>query len=113
MRIERKDDWYTIGNAIADFSAHTMTQLIELGKQNALDNLIHNLYHTIDNLHKTDKTTKNSLSKHLEKAKEFLQSKENYYYQEVMNHLYEFIDEVNRMESDDTLTPDNANLLRP
>jgi NTE family protein len=113
MRIERKDDWYTIGNAIADFSAHTMTQLLELGKQDALDNLIHNLCHTIDNLDKTDKTTKNRLSKHLEKAKEFLQNKENYYYQEVMNHLYDFIDEVNRMESDGNLTPNNANLLRP
>ena len=57
--------------------------------------------------------TKNSLHKHLEKANELLQRKENDYYQEVMNRLYEFADEVNRMESEGELTQNNANLLRP
>ena len=113
MRIERKDDLYSMGNAISDFSPHTLNQLLEQGKQDALDNLIHNLCHTIDRLYKTDNTTKNSLSKHLEKSKELLQSKENYSYPAIMNHLYDFIDEVNRMESDGHLTPNNANLLRP
>jgi predicted acylesterase/phospholipase RssA len=114
MRIERKDDLYTIGYAIADFSARSMNQLLELGKRDAFDNLIHSLCHTIENLkEETDSSTKNILSKHLEKAKESLQSKENDYYQEVMNHLYGFIDEVNRMESDKKLTEQNANLLRP
>jgi len=49
----------------------------------------------------------------LEKANELLQRKENDYYQEVMNRLYEFADEVNRMESEGELTQNNANLLRP
>jgi hypothetical protein len=30
-----------------------------------------------------------------------------------MNHLYDFADDVNRMESDGELSHDNANLLRP
>jgi hypothetical protein len=91
-----------------------MNQLLELGKRDALDNLIHSLYHTIENLDElTDERTKNILSKHLEKAKESLQNKESNYYQEVTNHLYTFRDEVNKMESDNKLTQQNANLLRP
>jgi NTE family protein len=114
MRIERKDDLYTMGYSMADFSAQSMNQLLELGKRDALDNLIHSLYHTIENLDElTDERTKNILSKHLEKAKESLQNKESDYYQEVTNHLYTFIDEVNKMESDNKLTQQNANLLRP
>ena len=50
MRIERKDDLYTIGYSLADFSARSMNQLLELGIRDALDNLIHSLYNTIENL---------------------------------------------------------------
>ena len=96
-----------------------MNQLLELGKRDALDKLIRSLCHTIDRFY-DDKTlpkvlyeTKKSLHKHLEKAKELLQRKENDYYQEVMNHLYDFIDEVNKMESHGQLSQNNANLLRP
>ena len=114
MRIERKDDLYTMGYSMADFSAQSMNQLWERGKRDALDNLIHSLYHTIENLDElTDERTKNILSKHLEKAKESLQNKENDYYQEVTNHLYAFIDEVNKMESENKLTAQHANLFRP
>jgi NTE family protein len=114
MRIERKDDLYTMGYSMADFSAQSMNRLFELGKSDALDNLINSLYHTIENLDKkTDENTKKILNKHLEKAKESLQNKENDYYQEVMNHLYGFIEEVSRMELDNKLTEQNANLLRP
>lgn len=115
MRIERKDDLHTMSYSMADFSARSMNQLLELGKHDALDNLIHSLYHTIENLEdeSTDKNTKNILSKHLEKAKESLQNKENYEYTQVMNHLYAFMEEVNRMESDKKLNQMNANLLRP
>ena len=60
-----------------------------------------------------DEGPKNILSKHLEKAKESLQNKENDFYQEVMNHLYEFVNEVNKMELDNKLSEQNANLFRP
>lgn len=130
MRIERKDDLYTMGYALADFSARSMDQLLELGKYDALDKLVHSLLHTIDNLDKAtlseveeredkdeDKNvssdTKNSLREHLEKARELLQSKENYSYDEVINHLYVFVDEVNRRESNHQLSRSRANLLRP
>ena len=114
MRIERKDDLYTMGYSMADFSAQSMNQLLELGKRDALDNLIHSLYHTIENLDELiDEITKNILSKHLEKAKESLQKKENDFYQEVMNHLYEFVNEVNKMELDNKLSEQDANLFRP
>jgi len=70
IRIERKDDLYTIGYSIADFSARSMNQLLDLGKRDTLDNLIHSLCHTIENLNKeTDESTKNILRNHLEKAK--------------------------------------------
>jgi predicted acylesterase/phospholipase RssA len=122
MRIERKDDLYTMGYAMEDFSARSMNQLLELGKHDALDKLIHSLCNMIEIIFYDDKTppqvsdknkTKNSLHKHLEKANELLQRKENDYYQEIMNHLYDFADEVNRMELDGELSQDNANLLRP
>jgi hypothetical protein len=123
MRIERKDDLYRMGYAMKDFSASSMNQLLELGKHDTLDKLIRTLCHVIDNLHEIifddDKTlqvsyrTKNSLRKYLEKAKELLERKENDYYQGIMNQLYDFIDEVNKMESDGLLSQNKANLLRP
>ena len=124
MRIERKDDLYRMGYAMEDFSARSMDQLFELGKHDALDKLIRSLCHVIDNLHEMifddDKTlpqvsdkTKNSLHKHLEEANELLQRKENNYYQETMIYLYDFVEEVNKMESDGQLSKNKANLLRP
>jgi 23S rRNA C2498 (ribose-2'-O)-methylase RlmM len=129
MRIERKDDLYTMGYAMEDFSARSMNQLLELGKYDALEKLIHSLLHTIHILDKltlaeqdededkkasiVSSETKNSLRERLEKARELLQSKENYSYQEVMNHLYDFADEVNRRESNHQLSRSKANLLRP
>ena len=131
MRIERKDDLYTMGYAMADFSARSVNQLLELGKYDALDKLIRNLTHIVDNLDRrtlaeeeededgdkkisaiTSETT-NSLRGHLEKASELLRSKENYIYQEVINHLYDFADEVNKRESNHQLSHSKANLLRP
>ena len=131
MRIERKDDLYTMGYAMADFSARSVNHLLELGKYDALDKLIRNLTHIVDNLDRrtlaeeeedeegdkkmsaiTSETT-NSLRRHLEKASELLQSKENYTYQEVINHLYDFADEVNKRESNHQLSHSKADLLRP
>jgi hypothetical protein len=55
-----------------------------------------------------------SLRGHLEKAaSELLRSKENYIYQEVINHLYDFADEVNKRESNHQLSHSKADLLRP
>ena len=130
MRIERKDDLYTMGYAMEDFSARSMNQLLELGKYDALEKLIHSLLHTIHNLDKptlaqqdededkkisgVSSETKNSLREHLERAMELLRSKENYSYQEVMNYLYDFADEVNNRESTHQLrSRSKANLLRP
>jgi NTE family protein len=124
MRIERKDDLYRMGYAMEDFSASSMNLLLELGKHDALDKLIRTLSHTIDNLHEIifddDRTlpqvsdkTKNILHKDLEKAKELLDRKENDYYQQVVNRLYDFIDKVNTAESDGQLSHNKANLLRP
>jgi NTE family protein len=122
MRIERKDDLYSMGYAMEDFSARSMNQLLELGKQDALDKLIRSLGHTVDNVQ--DKMfdededdipgeIKNSLHKHLEKAMNLLQRKEHNYYDEVINHLYNFTAEVDKMESEGRLSQFNANLLRP
>jgi NTE family protein len=129
MRIERKDDLYTMGYAMEDFSARSMNQLLDLGKYDALEKLIRSLLHTIHNLDEptlaqqdededkkisgVSSETKNSLRERLEKAMELLRSKENYSYQEVMNYLYDFADEVNRRESNHQLSHSKANLLRP
>jgi NTE family protein len=125
MRIERKDDLYSIGYAMEDFSARTMNQLIELGKHDALDKLIRSIMNVIDNLldripdedEKASKKfghAKNSLRKHLERAMDLLQKgKYNYYYEGVINHLYDFAAEVDRMESDGRLSSEQANLFRP
>ena len=50
MRIERKDDLYSVGYAMEDFSARTMNQLLELGKHDTLDKLIRSLRQVVDNL---------------------------------------------------------------
>jgi NTE family protein len=113
MRIERKDDLYSMGYAMEDFSARSMNQLLELGKHDALDKLIRSLRRMIDTLPEDANEAKNSLPKHLEKAMDLLQSKENYYYDGVINHLYNFTDEVAKMESEGRLSQSEANLLRP
>lgn len=124
MRIERKDDLYSMGYAMEDFSAHSMNQLLELGKQDALDKLIRSMCRMVDNLQEKmfDEAntmpevideTKKSLHKHLEKAMNLLQRKENDYYDGVINHLFNFADEVNKMESESRLSHNKANLLRP
>lgn len=41
------------------------------------------------------------------------QRKENDYYDGIINHLYNFADEVNKMESESRLSHNKANLLRP
>src|SRR5919108_541572 len=125
MRIERKDELYNVSYVMADFSPGTMRQLLEQGKYDTLDKLIRTLLHTMDNLDKSrsedDKSdckpalpdTKNILYTYLNKAREHLLIKENDCYEKVMGHLNEFVDEVNRMESDGRLDPCKANLLRP
>ena len=124
MRIERKDDLYSIGYAMEDFSARTMNQLLELGKHDTLDKLIRSLFNVIDYLleripDENDKPsgvsedTKNSLRMHLEKAMDLLQRKRDDYYDGVINHLYNFAAEVDKMESEGRLSRKKANLLRP
>jgi NTE family protein len=106
MRIERKDDTYAVGLAMADFSAHTVRRLLAFGKYDTLDKLISTLSLTLQNsddegLKKVSSETKNRLRDHLYKAREALGSKANdyYSYDEVMKHLYDFVDEVNMMET--------------
>ena len=112
MRIERKDDTYAVGLAMADFSAHTISQLMTFGKYDALDKLIHSLCYTLQNMDELPKEMKDSLDGHLVQALGALGSNQNNYsYDEVMKYLYEFVDEVNIMES--KIGKDRANLLRP
>ena len=133
MRIEREDDLYTMGYAMEDFSARSMNQLLDLGKYDALEKLIRSLLHIIDTLDDSrsaekrrdvDKKTptlaselSNSLRAHLEKAlSKVVQGKKNHNYssyEEIMSHLYDFADEVNKKESNHQLGSAEANLLRP
>ena len=123
MRIERKDDLYSMGYAMADFSARSMNQLLELGKRDTLDKLIRSLRRVIDNLQETifedDKPprisdeTKNSLRNHLDKAMNLLLREEYGYYDGIINHLYNFAAEVDKMELEGRLSHNKANLLRP
>ena len=106
MRIERKDDTYAVGLSLADFSAHTIRQLMAFGKYDALDKLIKTLSFTLQNpndkgLKKVPSETKNRLLHHLEDAGEALgrETNNHYSYDEVMKHLYNFVDEVNIMET--------------
>jgi hypothetical protein len=101
MRIERKDDTYAVGLAMADFSAHTIRQLMASGKWDALDKLINTLSSTLENLEeKVPSDMRNSLHKHLKEARDSLGGKMNdhYSYDKVMKHLYDFVDEANMME---------------
>ena len=125
MRIERKDDLYSIDYVMEDFSSSNMNQLLELGKHDTLYKLIRTLCHVVDNLQEAifddNKTlppvsdkTKSKLRSHLEQAMKLLEKNKHNYYQEVMNHhLYSFIDEVNQLEVDGQLNRNQANLLRP
>ena len=104
MRIECKDDLYSTGYAMEDFSASSMNQLLELGKHDALDKLIRTLYHVVDNLqevpddnkksHQVSDETKSKLHSHLEQAMKLFEKNDHNYYQGVMSHLYGFIDEA-------------------
>jgi NTE family protein len=105
MRIERKDDTYAVGLAMADFSAHTIRQLMAFGKYDALDKLLNTLSSTLENLgdhglKKVPSDTRKSLHDHLKEARIALGSKVNdyYSYDEVMKHLNYFVDEVNMIE---------------
>ena len=102
MRIERKDDTYAVGLAMADFSAHTIRQLMASGKWDALDKLINTLSSTLENLEeKVPSDMRKSLHKHLKEARDSLGGKMNdhYSYDKVMKHLYDFVDEANMMET--------------
>src|SRR5829696_5300748 len=122
IRIERKDDTYAVGLAMADFSAHTIKQLMAFGKYDALDKLIDTLSSTLQNLEEDNGLKKvpsdrtKSLHDHLKEARIALGSKANDYYpyDEVMKHLNDFVDEVNMIET--TFGKDNkevVDLLRP
>ena len=99
-----------------------MNQLLELGKQDTLDKLIHSLDRMVDNLQErmfeddklpgVSNETKNILRNHLEKARNHLE-KEYDYYDGVINHPYNFAAEVDKMESEGRLSHNKANLLRP
>ncbi len=106
MRIERKDDTFAVGLAMADFSAHTISQLLASGRFDALDKLINTLTFTVQNLkekelEKVPTEVKDRLYNHLREARNLLGSEadDQYNYKEVMNHLYDFVDEVNTMEN--------------
>jgi NTE family protein len=120
MRIERKDDTYAVGLSLADFSAHTIRQLMAFGKYDALDKLIKTLSFTLQNLNnkelkKVPSETKNRLHHHLEDAGEALgpETNNHYSYDEVMKHLYNFVDEVNIMETNFDIEHGVVDLLRP
>jgi len=106
MRIERKDDTYAVGLSLADFSAHTIKQLMAFGKYAALDKLINTLSSTLQNLEddglkKVPSDIRKSIHDHLKDAREALGGEVNdyYSYDEVMKHLNNFVDEVNMMET--------------
>jgi len=109
MRIERKDDTYGVGLAMADFSAKSIRQLMAFGKYDALDKLINTLSSTLENLQnsKDDGTkkvlhaTKDRLDTHLNEASKELGEKTNdyYSYENVMRNLYAFVDELNMIEA--------------
>jgi hypothetical protein len=112
MRIERKDDLYSIGYAMEDFSIRTINQLLTVGKYDTLDKLIHSLSHTVKSLQKVSQDTKESLLHHLDDASKALGSNNTSFpYDEVMNNLYGFIDQIKTIES--TLGKDQVALLRP
>ena len=122
MRVERKDDRYAVGLAMADFSAQTIRQLLAFGKYDALDKLINTLSLTLQNLNddelkKVPSEIKDRLHDDLYKARKALGSKANNYYSydEVMKFLYDFVDGVNMMEINFGREIDNGalNLLRP
>ncbi len=76
------------------------------GKYDALDKLIKTLSFTLekleqDGLKKVPSETMNRLYKHLKDAKDTLgrNPRDIYLYDEVMEHLYNFVDEVNLMEA--------------
>jgi hypothetical protein len=108
MRIERKDDTYAVGLALADFSGRTISQLLAFGKYDALRKLIDTLSFTLQNL-KVDESKKvpreikeDRLTHHLEEARLALDRSDpndRYYYDKVMDHLKNFVDEVNMMET--------------
>ena len=82
------------------------------GKYDALDKIIHSLSYTVQNLDKLPKEMKDILYGHLVQASVALGSdKNNYSYEEVMKHLYDFVDEVNTIES--KLGKDQVDLLSP
>ena len=106
IRIERKDDTYAVGLGMADFSGHTIRQLMAFGKYDALDKLINTLSLTLQNLEddrlkKVPSDRRKSLHDHLKEARIALGSKANDYYpyDEVMKHLNDFVDEVNMIET--------------
>ena len=84
-------------------------------ENDALDKLIHSLSYTVQNLDKLPKEMKDSLQGHLVQASNALGSNQNNYsYEEVMEHLYDFVDEVNTIESELGKDQDDLlNLLRP
>jgi hypothetical protein len=107
---------------MADFSAHTIRQLMAFGKYDALDKLINTLSSTLQNLEdyglkKVPSDTRKSLHDHLKEARIALGSKANdyYSYDEVMKHLYDFADEVNLMETKfrNDIKDGIVDLLRP
>ncbi len=122
MRIERKDDRYAVGLAMADFSAHTIQQLMAFGKYDAIDKLINTLLFTLQTLDnkeliKVSSEVKSRLRDHLREARNALGSKTNdyYSYDEVMKNLYDFADEVNMMEAKfrNDIKDGVVDLLRP
>jgi len=91
---------------MADFSGHTIRQLMAFGKYDALDKLINTLSLTLQNLEddrlkKVPSDIRKSLHDHLKEARIALGSKANDYYpyDEVMKHLNDFVDEVNMIET--------------
>jgi NTE family protein len=125
MRIERKDDTYAVGLALADFSGRTIRQLLVFGRFDALDKLIDTLSFTLqhledDELKEVPREIKARLRDHLCKAREVLDAlgnKANYYsYDSVMKYLHNFVDEVNMMETKyakDSKEKEVIDLLRP
>jgi hypothetical protein len=101
---------------MADFSAHTIRQLMAFGKWDALDKLINTLSSTLKNLEeKVPNDMRKNLHKHLKEARDVLGSKTNDYYSyvKVMKHLYDFVDEANMMETKFGIDSEVVDLLRP
>jgi NTE family protein len=112
LRIERTDDLHSISNKWADWSAMTISKLLDEGKRDALTKLINRLVDLVNNL---SSDVRNRLIVHLTSAKHALDAdgSRRSYYDSVWIQLTKFIEQVDAEETKGTLNKEKVALLRP